>query len=131
MGIYPAVDPLASTSRILSPEIVGSEHYEVAREVQRVLQRYNELQDIIAIMGMDELSDEDKLTVSRARKVQRYLSQSFSVAEQFTGIPGKYVPLKETLRGFRAILNGECDDIPESAFLFVGSIDEVFEKAKK
>ena len=119
-----------STSRILSPEIVGTEHYEIARSVQRVLQRYKELQDIIAIMGMDELSEEDKRTVSRARKVQRFLSQSFSVAEQFTGMPGKYVPLKETLRGFRMILNGECDDIPESYFLFVGTIDEVFEKAK-
>ena len=130
LGIYPAVDPLDSTSRILSPEIVGTEHYEIARSVQRVLQRYKELQDIIAIMGMDELSEEDKRTVSRARKVQRFLSQSFSVAEQFTGMPGKYVPLKETLRGFRMILNGECDDIPESYFLFVGTIDEVFEKAK-
>ena len=130
-GIYPAVDPLDSTSSILSPEIVGTEHYEIARSVQRVLQRYKELQDIIAIMGMDELSEEDKRTVSRARKVQRYLSQSFSVAEQFTGMPGKYVPLKETLRGFKMILNGECDDIPESCFLFVGTIDEVFEKAKK
>ena len=130
-GIYPAVDPLDSTSRILSPEIVGTEHYEIARSVQRVLQRYKELQDIIAIMGMDELSEEDKRTVSRARKVQRFLSQSFSVAEQFTGMPGKYVPLKETLRGFRMILDGECDDIPESYFLFAGTIDEVFEKAKK
>ena len=130
-GIYPAVDPLDSTSRILSPDIVGKEHYEVAKGVQRVLQRYRELQDIIAIMGMDELSDEDKLTVYRARKVQNFLSQSFSVAEQFTGLPGKYVPLKETLRGFRMILDGECDDLPESAFLLVGTIDEVFEKAKK
>ena len=130
-GIYPAVDPLDSTSRILSPEVVGTEHYEVARSVQRVLQRYKELQDIIAIMGMDELSEEDKLTVSRARKVQRFLSQSFSVAEQFTGMPGQYVPLKETLRGFRMILDGECDDIPESCFLFAGTIDDVFEKAKK
>ena len=130
-GIYPAVDPLDSTSRILSPEIVGTEHYEIARSVQRVLQRYKELQDIIAIMGMDELSEEDKRTVSRARKVQRFLSQSFSVAEQFTGMPGKYVPLKETLRGFKMILDGECDDIPESYFLFAGTIDEVFEKAKK
>ncbi len=129
-GIYPAVDPLDSTSRILSPEILGEEHYSVARSVQMVLQRYKELQDIIAIMGMDELSEEDKLTVGRARKVQRFLSQSFSVAEQFTGMPGKYVPLKETLRGFRMILDGECDDIPESCFLFVGTIDEVFEKAK-
>ena len=130
MGIYPAVDPRDSTSRILSPEIVGEEHYAVARGVQQVLQRYRELQDIIAIMGMDELSDEDKQAVFRARKIQNYLSQSFSVAEQFTGIPGKYVPLKETLRGFRMILDGECDDLPESAFLFVGSIDEAFEKAK-
>ena len=130
MGIYPAVDPLDSTSRILSPEIVGEEHYAVARGVQQVLQRYRELQDIIAIMGMDELSAEDKQAVFRARKIQNYLSQSFSVAEQFTGIPGKYVPLKETLRGFRMILDGECDDLPESAFLFVGSIDEAFEKAK-
>ena len=131
LGIYPAVDPLASTSRILNPEILGREHYEVARDVQRILQRYKELQDIIAIMGMDELSEEDKLTVSRARKVQRFLSQSFHVAEQFTGMPGQYVPLKETLRGFRMILNGECDDLPESAFLFAGTIDDVFAKAKK
>ena len=130
-GIYPAVDPLDSTSRILTPEGVGQEHYEVARGVQQVLQRYKELQDIIAIMGMDELSEEDKKSVNRARKVQRFLSQSFSVAEQFTGMPGQYVPLKETLRGFRMILDGECDDIPESAFLFAGTIDEVFAKAKK
>ena len=130
-GIYPAVDPLDSTSRILSPEVVGQEHYEIARAVQKVLQRYKELQDIIAIMGMDELSEEDKRTVSRARKVQRFLSQSFHVAEQFTGMPGQYVPLKETLRGFRMILNGECDDLPESAFLFAGAIDDVFAKAKK
>ena len=130
-GIYPAVDPLDSTSRILSPEIVGKEHYEIAKGVQQVLQRYRELQDIIAIMGMDELSDEDKQTVFRARKIQNFLSQSFHVAEQFTGLPGKYVPLKETLRGFRMILDGECDDLPESAFLLVGTIDEVFEKAKK
>ena len=129
-GIYPAVDPLDSTSRILSPEVVGQAHYEIARAVQRVLQRYKELQDIIAIMGMDELSEEDKLTVSRARKVQRFLSQSFSVAEQFTGMPGQYVPLKETLRGFKMILDGECDSIPESCFLFAGTIDDVFEKAK-
>lgn len=129
-GIYPAVDPLDSTSRILSPEVVGNEHYEIARSVQRVLQRYKELQDIIAIMGMDELSEEDKLTVSRARKVQRFLSQSFSVAEQFTGMPGQYVPLKETLRGFKLILDGECDEIPESCFLLAGTIDDVFEKAK-
>ncbi|MBR4780993.1 MAG: F0F1 ATP synthase subunit beta [Lachnospiraceae bacterium] len=130
-GIYPAVDPLDSTSRILTPDIVGEDHYNIARSVQKVLQRYKELQDIIAIMGMDELSEEDKTTVARARKVQRFLSQSFSVAEQFTGLPGKYVPLKETLRGFKMILDGECDELPESAFLFVGSIDEVFEKAKK
>ncbi|MCD7717322.1 MAG: F0F1 ATP synthase subunit beta [Lachnospiraceae bacterium] len=129
-GIYPAVDPLDSTSRILSPEILGTEHYEIAKAVQMVLQRYKELQDIIAIMGMDELSEEDKTTVNRARKVQRFLSQSFSVAEQFTGMPGQYVPLKETLRGFRMILNGECDHIPESCFLFAGTIDDVFEKAK-
>ena len=130
-GIYPAVDPLDSTSRILSPEVVGQEHYEIARAVQKVLQRYKELQDIIAIMGMDELSEDDKRTVNRARKVQRFLSQSFHVAEQFTGMPGQYVPLKETLRGFRMILNGECDDLPESAFLFAGTIDDVFAKAKK
>ena len=130
MGIYPAVDPLDSTSRVLSPEVVGKEHYEIARSVQKVLQRYKELQDIIAIMGMDELSEDDKLTVNRARKVQRFLSQSFSVAEQFTGLPGKYVPLKETLRGFRMILDGQCDDIPESAFLLVGTIDDVFAKAQ-
>ena len=129
-GIYPAVDPLDSTSRILSPEVVGKEHYETARDVQKVLQRYKELQDIIAIMGMDELSEDDKLTVNRARKVQRFLSQSFSVAEQFTGLEGKYVPLKETIRGFRMILDGECDSIPESCFLFAGTIDDVFEKAK-
>ena len=130
-GIYPAVDPLDSTSRILSPEVLGQEHYDVARAVQKALQRYKELQDIIAIMGMDELGEEDKLTVSRARKVQRFLSQSFHVAEQFTGMPGQYVPLKETIRGFKMILNGECDDLPESAFLFAGTIDDVFAKAKK
>ena len=130
-GIYPAVDPLDSTSRILSPEVVGQEHYEVARAVQAVLQRYKDLQDIIAIMGMDELSEEDKITVNRARKVQRFLSQSFHVAEQFTGMPGQYVPLKETLRGFRMILNGECDPIPESCFLFAGTIDDVLAKAKQ
>ncbi len=129
-GIYPAVDPLDSTSRILTPEIVGEEHYEIARRVQQVLQRYKELQDIIAIMGMDELSDEDKITVFRARKIQNFLSQSFSVAEQFTGLEGKYVPLKETLRGFRMILDGDCDELPESAFLLIGSIDEAFAKAK-
>ena len=130
-GIYPAVDPLDSTSRILSPEVVGQEHYEVARAVQQVLQRYKDLQDIIAIMGMDELSEEDKITVSRARKVQRFLSQSFHVAEQFTGMPGQYVPLKETLRGFKMILNGECDSVPESCFLFAGTIDDVLAKAKQ
>ena len=130
-GIYPAVDPLDSTSRILSPEVVGQEHYEVARAVQAVLQRYKDLQDIIAIMGMDELSEDDKITVNRARKVQRFLSQSFHVAEQFTGMPGQYVPLKETLRGFRMILNGECDSIPESCFLFAGTIDDVLAKAKQ
>ena len=130
LGIYPAVDPLDSTSRILSPDIVGIEHYEVARGVQMILQRYKELQDIIAIMGMDELSEEDKLVVSRARKIQRFLSQPFSVAEQFTGMEGKYVPLKETIRGFREILDGQHDDLPESAFLFVGTIDEAIEKAK-
>ena len=131
LGIYPAVDPLESTSRILTPDIVGVEHYEVARETQRILQRYKELQDIIAIMGMDELSEEDKLTVSRARKIQRFLSQPFSVAEQFTGYEGKYVPIKETIRGFKEILEGKHDDLPESAFLFVGSIDEAVEKARK
>ena len=130
-GIYPAVDPLDSTSRILALEVVGQEHYQTARAVQQVLQRYKDLQDIIAIMGMDELSEEDKITVNRARKVQRFLSQSFHVAEQFTGMPGQYVPLKETLRGFNMILNGECDDIPESAFLFAGTIDDVFAKAGK
>ncbi|MCH5201013.1 MAG: F0F1 ATP synthase subunit beta, partial [Oscillospiraceae bacterium] len=130
MGIYPAVDPLDSTSRILTPEIVGQEHYEVARAVQGILQRYNELQDIIAILGMDELDDEDKLTVARARKIQRFLSQPFSVAEQFTGMQGKYVPLKETIRGFKEIIEGKHDDLPESAFLFVGTIDEAVEKAK-
>lgn len=130
-GIYPAVDPLESTSRILSEEILGEEHYKVAREVQRILQRYNELMDIIAIMGMDELSDEDKITVSRARKIQRFLSQPFHVSEKFTGIPGTYVPLKETIRGFKEIIEGKHDDLPESAFLFVGTIDEAVEKAKR
>ena len=129
-GIYPAVDPLESTSRILTPDVVWQEHYEVAREVQRILQRYTELQDIIAIMGIDELSDEDKLTVARARKMQRFLSQPFSVAEQFTGYQGRYVPLKETVRGFKEIIEGKHDDIPESAFLFAGTIDEVVEKAR-
>lgn len=130
-GIYPAVDPLESTSRILTPDVVGQEHYRVARAVQQILQRYNELQDIIAIMGIDELSEEDKITVSRARKVQRFLSQSFSVAEQFTGMPGKYVPLQETIRGFAEIIDGKHDDLPESAFLFVGTIDEAIAKAQK
>ncbi len=130
LGIYPAVDPLESSSRILTPDVVGTEHYEVARDVQRILQRYKELQDIIAIMGMDELSEEDKLTVSRARKIQRFLSQPFSVAEQFTGMEGKYVPLKETIHGFREIIDGKHDDLPESAFLFVGTIEEAVEKAK-
>ena len=130
LGIYPAVDPLNSSSRILNPEVVGREHYEVARSVQRILQRYKELQDIIAIMGMDELSEEDKLTVNRARKVQRFLSQPFSVAEQFTGYKGKYVPLKETVRGFREIIEGKHDQIPESCFLFAGTIDDVVEKWK-
>ena len=130
-GIYPAVDPLDSTSRILAPEVVGQEHYQIARAVQQVLQRYKELQDIIAIMGMDELSEDDKITVNRARKVQRFLSQSFHVAEQFTGIPGHYVPLKETQRGLKMIFNGECDSIPESCFLFAGTIDDVLAKAKQ
>ncbi|MEX0101228.1 F0F1 ATP synthase subunit beta, partial [Clostridium butyricum] len=131
LGIYPAVDPLESTSRVLDPKIVGEEHYEVARRVQSILQRYKELQDIIAILGMDELSDEDKIIVARARKIQRFLSQSFTVAEQFTGFPGKYVPVKETVRGFKEILEGKHDDLPESAFLFVGSIDEAVAKAKE
>lgn len=131
LGIYPAVDPLDSTSRILEPDIVGNEHYKVARETQRVLQRYKELQDIIAILGMEELSDEDKITVNRARKIQRFFSQPFSVAEQFTGMKGKYVPLKDTIRGFREILEGKYDDLPEQAFLYVGSIDEVIVKARE
>ena len=130
-GIYPAVDPLESTSRILSPDIVGSEHYYVAKEVQRILQRYNELMDIIAIMGMDELSDEDKLLVARARKIQRFLSQPFDVSEKFTGIKGTYVPISETIRGFKEIIEGKHDSLPESAFLFVGTIDEAVEKAKR
>ena len=129
-GIYPAVDPLESTSRILSAEVVGEEHYQVAREVQRILQRYNELMDIIAIMGMDELSDEDKLLVGRARKIQRFLSQPFHVSEKFIGIPGTYVPVAETIRGFKEIIEGKHDDLPESAFLFVGTIDEAVAKAK-
>ncbi len=131
MGIYPAVDPLDSTSRILSPDVVGTEHYETARGVQKILQRYKELQDIIAIMGMDELSEDDKLIVNRARKVQRFLSQPFSVAEQFTGIPGKYVPLSETIRGFKEIIEGKHDDIPESAFLLAGTIDDVIAQSRK
>jgi F-type H+-transporting ATPase subunit beta len=131
LGIYPAVDPLDSTSRILDPKIVGEEHYMVARQVQQILQKYKELQDIIAILGMDELSEDDKLTVSRARRIQRFLSQSFSVAEQFTGMPGKYVELKDTIKGFKMIVAGELDDLPEQAFYMVGSIEEVIEKAKK
>ena len=131
LGIYPAVDPLASTSRILTPEIVGQEHYEVAQGVKRILQRYKELQDIIAILGMDELSEEDKLIVQRARKVERFLSQPFHVAEQFTGVKGKYVPVKETVRSFKEILEGKHDDLPEAAFLYVGTIEEAVEKAKK
>ena len=130
-GIYPAVDPLESTSRILSAEVLGEEHYYVAREVQRILQRYNELMDIIAIMGMDELSDDDKLLVGRARKIQRFLSQPFHVSEKFIGIEGTYVPVSETIRGFKEIIEGKHDDLPESAFLFVGTIDEVVAKAKK
>lgn len=131
LGIYPAVDPLESTSRILTPEIVGREHYETARAVQEILQKYKDLQNIIAIMGMDELSEDDKVTVSRARKIQRFLSQPFSVAEQFTGMQGKYVPISETVRGFREIVEGKHDNVPESAFLFAGTIDEVLEKAQK
>ncbi|MGN8646396.1 F0F1 ATP synthase subunit beta [Gracilibacillus sp. HCP3S3_G5_1] len=130
-GIYPAVDPLASTSRALDPEVVGEEHYNVAREVQQTLQKYKELQDIIAILGMDELSDEDKLTVARARRIQFFLSQNFHVAEQFTGQPGSYVPVKETVKGFREILDGKYDDLPEDAFRLVGRIEEVVEKAKQ
>ena len=130
-GIYPAVDPLESSSRILSPDVLGEEHYTVAREVQRILQRYNELMDIIAIMGMDELSDDDKLLVQRARKIQRFLSQPFFVSEKFTGIVGTYVPLSETIRGFKEIIEGKHDDLPESAFLFVGTIEEAVAKAKK
>jgi F-type H+-transporting ATPase subunit beta len=130
-GIYPAVDPLDSTSRILNPEVLGDEHYRIAREVQRILQRYKELMDIIAIMGMDELAEEDKLLVTRARKIQRFLSQPLFVSEKFTGIPGVYVPISETLRGFREIMEGKHDDLPESAFLFVGTIDEAVEKARK
>ncbi len=131
LGIYPAVDPLASTSRILDPGVVGEEHYMVAREVQRILQKYKDLQDIIAILGIDELSDEDKLTVARARKIQRFLSQPFHVAEQFTGMKGRYVKVEDTVKGFKMLVNGEFDDLPEQAFLYVGGIDEAIEKAEK
>ena len=131
LGIYPAVDPLSSTSRILDPQIIGDEHYNVAQSVKRVLQKYKDLQDIINILGIDELSDEDKLTVARARKIQRFLSQPNFVAEQFTGKPGKYVKLADSIAGFKAILDGECDEIPEFAFLMVGTIDEAIENAKK
>lgn len=130
-GIYPAVDPLASSSRILEADVVGREHYLVALEVQEILQKYKELQDIIAILGMDELGEDDRLTVYRARKIQRFLSQPFHVAEQFTGVPGAYVPIKETVRGFKAIINGEMDEYPEAAFFNVGTIEDVKEKAKK
>ena len=129
-GIYPAVDPLDSSSRILEPDVVGEKHYSIARKVQEILQSYTELQDIIAILGMDELSEEDKTTVYRARKIQRFMSQPFHVAEQFTGIPGVYVPLSETIRGFEMIVNGEMDEYPEQAFFNVGTIDDVLEKAK-
>jgi F-type H+-transporting ATPase subunit beta len=131
IGIYPAVDPLDSTSRILDPKIVGEEHYKVARDVQQILQRYKDLQDIIAILGMDELSEDDKLIVARARKIQRFLSQPFFVAEVFTGSPGKYVKLKDTIRGFREIVEGKYDDLPEQAFHMVGGIEEVVEKANR
>ncbi len=131
LGIYPAVDPLQSTSRILDPKIVGEEHYNVTRETQRVIQKYKDLQDIISILGMDELSEEDKLTVSRARKLERFFSQPFFVAEEFTNVPGQYVPLKDTIAGFKAILNGDCDDWPEQAFLYVGTIEQAEEKARK
>jgi F-type H+-transporting ATPase subunit beta len=131
LGIYPAVDPLDSTSTILSPQVVGAEHYQCARDVQRVLQRYKELQDIIAILGMDELSEDDKLIVQRARKIRNFLSQPFSVAQAFTGIEGKYVPLKDTIRSFKAIVNGEYDHLPEQAFYMVGGIEEAVEKAKR
>jgi F-type H+-transporting ATPase subunit beta len=131
LGIYPAIDPLDSTSRQLDPLVVGNDHYEVARGVQGTLQRYKELKDIIAILGMDELSEEDKLTVSRARKIQRFLSQPFFVAEVFTGAPGKYVSLKDTIAGFKGILNGDYDSLPEQAFYMVGGIEEAVEKAKK
>ncbi len=130
-GFYPAVDPLESSSRMLSPDIVGQEHYDVAREVQQILQRYKELRDIIAILGLDELSEEDKLIVSRARKIQRFLTQPFYVAETFTSLPGSYVTIAETVRGFKEILEGKHDDVPEGAFLMVGTIEDVLEKAKK
>jgi F-type H+-transporting ATPase subunit beta len=131
LGIYPAVDPLDSTSRILDPKIVGPEHYAVARRIQSILQKYKELQDIIAILGVEELSEDDKLVVARARKMQRFLSQPFSVAETFTGTPGKYVKLEDTIKGFKAIADGQYDDVPEQAFYMVGPIEEVEEKAKK
>ncbi len=131
LGIYPAVDPLASTSRLLDPRIVGIDHYNTAQDVKRVLQRYKELQDIIAILGLDELSEEDKLAVSRARKIQRFFSQPFFVAQQFTGYEGKYVKLEDTVRGFREIVDGKHDDLPEQAFLYVGTIEEAREKAER
>jgi len=131
LGIYPAVDPLDSTSRILDPHVVGDEHYNLARAVQKVLQRYKDLQDIIAILGIDELSEDDKLTVARARKIQKFLSQPFFVAEPFTGQPGRYVKLEDTIRSFKQIMEGKCDHIPEQAFYMVGTIDEVFERAEK
>ncbi|MEI8344721.1 MAG: F0F1 ATP synthase subunit beta, partial [Candidatus Omnitrophota bacterium] len=131
LGIYPAMDPLDSTSRIMDPKIIGQDHYDTARSVQKILQRYKDLQDIIAILGMDELSDEDKLTVARARKIQKFLSQPFFVAETFTGVPGKYVPLKETIAGFKKIIEGQMDGIPEQAFYMVGNIDEVAAQAAK
>jgi F-type H+-transporting ATPase subunit beta len=130
LGIYPAVDPLASSSRILDPRVLGEEHYNVARSVKQILQRYKDLQDIIAILGIDELSEDDKLTVSRARKLQRFLSQPFFVAEQFTGIKGKYVPIADTIRGFKEIVDGKHDDLPEQAFYLVGTIEEAIEKAR-
>ena len=131
LGIYPAVDPLASTSRILDPRVIGDRHYNTARSAQKILQNYNELKDIIAILGMDELSDDDKQTVHRARRMQKFLSQPFFVAEQFTGTPGRYVSMEDTISGFEAILNGECDELPENAFMYVGTIDEAMDKAKK
>jgi F-type H+-transporting ATPase subunit beta len=130
IGIYPAVDPLASSSRILDPRILGEDHYDTARAVKQILQKYKDLKDIIAILGIDELSEDDKLTVARARKIQNFLSQPFHVAEQFTGIPGKYVPLKDTIRSFKMIVNGELDEVPEQAFYMMGPIEEVLEKAK-